>query len=103
MVKLTFIQANNESVEAEIESGSSLMEAAINADVEGILAECGGSCSCATCHIKVPAQWREKLPQATELEMGMLEFAEDLDEGSRLACQVIVNDELDGMTVNVVE
>lgn len=73
------------------------------AGVDGIDADCGGQLSCATCHVKIDPQWQGKLPEACIDELEMLEFAVDLGEGSRLSCQIIVSDEMDGLTVHVPE
>ena len=77
------------------------MEAAIDNDVPGIVAECGGSCSCATCHVYVNPEWAERLPPPDALEDGMLDCVIDRQPNSRLSCQIQVNDSLDGMHVRV--
>lgn len=81
--------------------GLSLMEAARDAGVEGILAECGGACSCATCHVILDDDWHQRLGSPSELEEGMLEFSENVCERSRLSCQIDVTEEMDGMVVRV--
>jgi 2Fe-2S ferredoxin len=85
------------SVEAEV--GSTVMETAINNDIPGILATCGGSCSCATCHVYVDEEWLDKLPGPELEESDMLDTAHDLKDNSRLSCQIVVTEELDGLTV----
>ncbi len=79
------------------------MIVAVRNDFEGILAECGGACSCATCHVHIDPDWIEKLPPMDDLEREMLDFADDVDEYSRLSCQIKISDALDGLVVNVPE
>lgn len=84
-------------------AGTPLMFLAKESGIEQILAECGGCCSCATCHVHVDPEWISRLPSMSDDEMDMLEFAEDVDESSRLSCQVIITDDLDGLVVRVPE
>jgi ferredoxin, 2Fe-2S len=99
MPTITFIDQDGNEREIEAEAGSTVMETAVNNDVPGILATCGGSCSCATCHVYVDETWFDKLPPAELEEMDMLDTAHDLQENSRLSCQIKVTDELDGLVV----
>jgi ferredoxin, 2Fe-2S len=99
MPTITFIDQDGNQREIEAEAGSTVMETAINSDVPGILATCGGSCSCATCHVYVDDSWVDKLPAPELEEMDMLDTAHDLQENSRLSCQIKVTDELDGLIV----
>jgi 2Fe-2S ferredoxin len=99
MPTITFIDQDGNQREIEAEAGSTVMETAINSDVPGILATCGGSCSCATCHVYVDDSWVDKLPPPELEEMDMLDTAHDLQENSRLSCQIKVTDELDGLIV----
>lgn len=78
-----------------------VMEAAKQNDVAGIEAECGGSCACATCHVYVDAAWRDKVGSPQNMEEDMLDFAFDVREESRLACQIRITPELDGLIVRV--
>lgn len=103
MPKITYIESNGTSHEVEADSGMTVMEAAVKNSVPGIEAECGGACSCATCHVYVHEDWREKTGQPDEMEEDMLDFAFDVRESSRLSCQIKVSDELDGLVVNVPE
>lgn len=103
MPKITYIESNGTSHEVEAEAGMTVMEAAVKNSVPGIEAECGGACSCATCHVYVSEDWREKTGQPDEMEEDMLDFAFDVRESSRLSCQIKVSDELDGLVVNVPE
>ena len=101
MPRVTFIQADGSSSEVEALSGDSIMETAIDNDIDGIVAECGGACSCATCHVYVEDQWLGKLPAPDALEDGMLDCVIDRRPNSRLSCQIRVSDEIDGITVHV--
>ena len=101
MPKITFEQADGSAVEVDARSGESLMEAAIDNDVAGIIAECGGACSCATCHVYVDPAWADRLPPPDPLEDGMLDCVLDRQATSRLSCQIRVDDPLEGMRVRV--
>ncbi|MDX1563419.1 MAG: 2Fe-2S iron-sulfur cluster-binding protein [Gammaproteobacteria bacterium] len=101
MPKVTFKQADGSSFAADGVAGDSVMETAIDNDIEGIIAECGGACSCATCHVYVDAAWLAKLPEPDALEDGMLDCVLDRRDNSRLSCQIRLSDELDGITVEV--
>lgn len=101
MAKITFIQPDGESRTVEAKSGMTAMEAAKLNDIPGIEAECGGACACATCHVYVDAAWREKTGKPAEMEEDMLDFAFDVREESRLACQIKVSDALDGLVLRV--
>jgi len=101
MPKIVFIQPDGSEKVVDAKPGQSLMEAATTNDVRGILGDCGGACSCATCHVYIEAPWAEKLKAADDIETGMLEGAIDPDERSRLGCQVSMTDELDGIVVRV--
>jgi 2Fe-2S ferredoxin len=99
MPTITFIDQDGNEREIEAETGSTVMENAINNDIPGILATCGGSCSCATCHVYVDDAWVDKLPPPELDESDMLDTAHDLQENSRLSCQIKVTEELDGLIV----
>jgi 2Fe-2S ferredoxin len=101
MAKITFIQPDGAQQITDAEPGMTVMEAAKLADVPGIEAECGGSCACATCHVYVDAAWRDKAGKAENMEEDMLDFAFDVREESRLACQIRVTPELDGLVLRV--
>ncbi len=103
MPKITFIEhdGTNRTVDAEV--GSTVMEAAIRNGVPGIEAECGGACSCATCHVHVDDAWTEKVGKPSPMEEDMLDFAFDVRPTSRLSCQIKVTDELDGLVVKTPE
>ena len=99
MPKITYIGQDGTARTVEAEAGTTVMETAIKNDIPGILATCGGSCSCATCHVYVDQDWFDRLPPAALEESDMLDTAHDLKDNSRLSCQIVVSDELDGLTV----
>jgi 2Fe-2S ferredoxin len=101
MAKVTFIQADGSRQTIEIAAGRSVMEGARQAGVEGILAECGGMCACSTCHCYVAQDWYDRLPPPDEDETGLLDFAWEPKETSRLTCQIKVTDEIDGLVLEV--
>jgi len=101
MARITFISADGTRTEINAVNGTSLMVAAVNNGIKGIVAECGGACSCATCHVIVDQEWYKKLTPAAQLEKDMLEFAAEPAETGRLSCQIPVTDELDGLVVTV--
>ncbi|MGE3246738.1 MAG: 2Fe-2S iron-sulfur cluster-binding protein [Beijerinckiaceae bacterium] len=103
MTKITFVDHTGKSQTVEAEDGSTIMETAIRNDIPGIVAECGGSCACATCHVYVDEAWIEKVGKAGPLEEDMLDFAFDVRPTSRLSCQITVSAELDGLTVTTPE
>ncbi|QDP00785.1 2Fe-2S iron-sulfur cluster-binding protein [Thalassotalea sp. PS06] len=100
MAKITFITSDNEKIEVEGESGS-VMELAVENGVEGIDGDCGGVCSCATCHVHVASEDMAKVGPAGEVEQELLEFSDNFCEQSRLSCQIEIVEELDGITLTV--
>ena len=103
MPKITYIDFQGKSNTIEVESGLSVMEGAIQKDIPGIDADCGGSMACATCHVYVEEKWLDKLPKAEEAEVDMIDMAYDPKKNSRLSCQLIVTNELDGLIVTTPE
>jgi 2Fe-2S ferredoxin len=99
MPTITFIDQDGTERTVEAELGATVMETAINNDVPGILATCGGSCSCATCHVYVDEDWFDRLPVPQVDELDMLDTAHDVEPTSRLSCQLTVTEELDGLVV----
>lgn len=100
MPKVTFTDYRGHSVEVDIAAGLTLMEGARNAGIEAIVADCGGACACATCHVYVEDEWRGKLNPRSENEADMLEFAAaETNESSRLSCQITLSAEHDGLHV----
>lgn len=103
MPKITFIDSEGTSREVEAKNGTSVMEAAVQNMIPGIDADCGGACACATCHVYVGDGWLEKLKDKDDMEDSMLDFAEEVQDNSRLSCQILMSDELDGITVTTPE
>ncbi len=103
MPKITYKDNQGNSKIIEVENGLSVMEGAIQNDVPGIDADCGGSMACATCHVYVEVKWLDKLPKAEDAEVDMIDMAYEPKKNSRLSCQLIVSDELEGLTVTTPE
>ncbi|MBB2497394.1 2Fe-2S iron-sulfur cluster-binding protein [Aquipseudomonas ullengensis] len=101
MPTITFIQHDGSPRRIEAHSGQSLMQAAQANLVPGILGDCGGSCSCATCHCYIEGAWAEALPEPAEDERLMLDGALHVLPSSRLACQVVLSEALDGLVVTL--
>ena len=101
MPKLILIEHNGQRHEVSVDAGITVMQAAKDNGVPGILADCGGACACATCHVIVDPEWASRLTPITEIEDGMLEYAMGREATSRLSCQINVSDELDGMVVRI--
>ncbi|HEX5565702.1 MAG TPA: 2Fe-2S iron-sulfur cluster-binding protein [Streptomyces sp.] len=102
--KITFVDPEGTSRNIEVPPGRSVMQGAIAGGVGGIVGECGGNAMCATCHVYVAEEWRERLEEPTMVEQEMLEFtACERTEASRLSCQITVTDELDGLVVHLPE
>ena len=99
MPKVTYISNNNTKNVVEVPIGLSVMEGALQNNVEGIDADCGGSMACATCHVYVSENWLNKLEKIHDAEKDMLDMAYDPKKNSRLSCQIIVTDDLDGLEV----
>ena len=103
MAKITFVGHDGSEATFEGTDGMTVMEVAIKNSVEGIDADCGGACACATCHIYVRDEWKDKVGERAEMEEDMLDFAFEVKEQSRLACQIKVSDAIDGLVVDVPE
>ncbi|MEM1306747.1 MAG: 2Fe-2S iron-sulfur cluster-binding protein [Pseudomonadota bacterium] len=103
MPKITFVQHDGTKTDIDAAVGATVMEAAKLNLVDGIEAECGGACACATCHIYIDDAWTEKVGKAQPMEEDMLDFAFDVRETSRLSCQVKLTEALDGLVVLVPE
>ena len=101
MTKVTYKDFHGNSKTVEVENGLSLMEGAIQNDIPGIDADCGGGMACATCHVYVKDEWFNKLPAKEDGEEDMLDMAFEPKKNSRLSCQITVSDELEGLTVNI--
>ena len=103
MVKITYKDYQGTSKTIDVENGLSVMEGAVQNDIPGIDADCGGSMACATCHIYINDDWFDKVAPKQEGEDDMLDQAFEPKKNSRLSCQIIVSDELDGLIVNLPE
>lgn len=101
MPRITLIEFGGKEHVLDVEAGHSVMQAAIDAMVPGIMADCGGSCSCATCHCYVDVAWVERLPRAEPAERDMLECALHPQDNSRLSCQLRVTAQCDGLVVRL--
>ena len=101
MPKITFVQPDGRQQTVDAEVGFTVMEVAKKNLIDGIEAECGGACACATCHVYVDAGWREKAGKAAAMEEDMLDFAFDVREESRLSCQIKVSDAIDGLVLRI--
>ena len=103
MPKVTYKDPNGQRHEVEVTNGFTLMEGAFNQQIPGMLAECGGAAACGTCHSYVGEEWLSKLPAIEDLEDSMLFMVEDRRANSRLACQIHVTDEIDGIEVEIAD
>jgi len=101
MPKITYIEHSGKSHTQEVSNGMSVMEGAVQNNIPGIDADCGGSCACATCHVYVDEKWFDKLPKKEIAEEDMLDMAFEPKKFSRLTCQIVVTDELDGLVVKM--
>jgi ferredoxin, 2Fe-2S len=103
MAKITFIEADESQRVVDGIQGETLMQVAVRAGVSGILAECGGACACATCHVHIDPRWAAACSPASSLEKDLLEMLSGFNADSRLACQITIGANLDGLLVRVPE
>lgn len=101
MPKVTFITADGGEHEVEANAGATLMQTAVDNGIDAIVAECGGACSCATCHCYVDEEWAAKTGEPDDIEKSMLDFVMEPQPTSRLSCQITVTDDLDGLVVRL--
>ena len=101
MSKITYNTHENKIHTVDVQNGLTVMEGAVQNDIPGIDADCGGGMACATCHVYVNEEWLDKLPAKEDGEEDMLDMAYEPNKFSRLSCQLIVSDELDGLVVNI--
>ena len=101
MPKITYIEHNGKTHVQEVPNGLSVMEGAVQNNIPGIDADCGGSCACATCHVYVDEKWFSKLPNKEDAEEDMLDMAFEPNKSSRLTCQITVIDDLNGLVVKM--
>jgi 2Fe-2S ferredoxin len=103
MPKITYIEFSGNERVIEVPAGTSVMQGAVENSVRGIIGDCGGACSCATCHVYVDSAWTDKVGEKSETEVAMLEEVCDVLPTSRLSCQIKVTEELNGLVVRVPE
>lgn len=103
MPNIRYVSASGDVVEVDVPVGDSIMQGAVDNMVDGIVADCGGACACATCHCYVDNQWLVSISAAETVELEMLEAAIDPKSNSRLSCQIEVTDVMDGFTVYLPE
>jgi 2Fe-2S ferredoxin len=101
MATVHYINDDGERHTVDVEDGMTLMEGAQLNSIPGIVAECGGMCSCATCHCYIKGEWAAKLPAMAEAEKKMLQTANQPQDSSRLSCQIIMDDSLEGIEVHI--
>ena len=101
MPKITYNTHDKQTHTIDVQNGLTVMEGAVQNDIPGIDADCGGGMACATCHVYVKEEWLDKLPKKEDGEEDMLDMAHEPNKFSRLSCQVIVSDELDGLVVSI--
>ena len=101
MPKITYIDNQENSKTIDVDNGLTVMEGAIQNDIPGIDADCGGGMACATCHVYVKDDWFDKITTKEDGEEDMLDMAFEPKKNSRLSCQIIISDELDGLTVSI--
>jgi len=105
MAVVHFKSKTGDTTQIEADNGLTLMEVAVDNNISGMVAECGGACACATCHVYIADEWIAKLPAMDDddMEDAMLDTAQDRQPGSRLSCQIEITPELDGLTVTVAD
>ena len=101
MARVTYIEHDGTEHVIDVKTGLSVMEGAVKNNIPGIDADCGGACACATCHVYVDDAWFPKTGPASAMEESMLDFAENVQDNSRLSCQIKMTDELDGLVVRL--
>lgn len=99
MPHITYVDASGQERTVEVRVGTSVMEGAVRNNIPGIIAECGGACACATCHVYIDQQWTAATGTASSTERAMLEFANEPRPNSRLSCQITVTEQLNGLRV----
>jgi 2Fe-2S ferredoxin len=103
MAKITYIEFNGTEHVIDVKPGLTVMEGAVKNNVPGIDADCGGACACATCHVYVDPAWQNRTGEKNAMEESMLDFADNVESNSRLSCQIMVSDALDGLIVRMPE
>ncbi len=103
MPKITYLEHDGKSHTLDVANGLSVMEGAVQNNIPGIDADCGGGMACATCHVYVKEEWFDKLPKKEDGEEDMIDMAHEPNKFSRLSCQLTVSEELDGLVVQLPE
>ena len=103
MAKITYVEHNGTEHTIDVQNGLTVMEGAVQNDIPGIDADCGGSMACATCHVYVKDEWYSKLDEKNEGEDDMIDQAYDPKKNSRLSCQITVSDKIEGLVVHLPE
>ena len=103
MAKITYVEHSGKLHTIQVQNGLTVMEGAVQNNIPGIDADCGGSMACATCHVYVKEEWFNKLPKKEDGEEDMLDMAYEPNKFSRLSCQLTVSDELEGLVVKLPE
>ena len=103
MAKITYVEHSGKLHTIQVQNGLTVMEGAVQNNIPGIDADCGGSMACATCHVYVKENWFNKLPKKEDGEEDMLDMAYEPNKFSRLSCQLTVSDDLEGLVVNLPE
>ena len=103
MTKINYITHDNQTYSVDVQNCLTAMEGAVQNDIPGIDADCGGGMACATCHVYVNDEWFDKLPPKEDGEEDMLDMAFEPKKNSRLSCQITISDELDGLVINIPE
>ena len=101
MAKITYVEHSGKLHTIQVQNGLTVMEGAVQNNIPGIDADCGGSMACATCHVYVKEEWFNKLPKKEDGEEDMIDMAYEPNKFSRLSCQLTVSDELEGLVVNL--
>ena len=101
MAKIKYIEFSGQEHEIDVPNGMTVMEGAVQNDIPGIDADCGGGMACATCHVYVKEDWFNKIPKKEDGEEDMLDMAFEPKTNSRLSCQIVVSDEIDGLEVSI--
>lgn len=101
MAKITYIEFNGTAHEYDIKPGTTVMQGGVSNSVRGIIGDCGGACSCATCHVYVDSAWLDKVGEKSDMETALLDEVCDLQPNSRLSCQIQVADALNGLIVRL--
>lgn len=103
MSKVIYIDKKDKQYVIDIENGTNLMQAALDNLVPGVLGDCGGAAACATCHVFVDPEWTDRAGKASDIELDLIDGLLETKSTSRLACQIVMSDELDGIVLHLPE